>query len=188
MNASQHTEAITCTCKCRTYECVVMHKWISHVAHINESCYMYEWVISHVWMRRVARINASRHTYECVTSHVWTSHVARTNALRRTCAWVTSHMSMRDSVKECVRVCARVRMCLCCSAALNVWCTTCVWMRHVALLNTWQCRRVCMYVTESVSLGRFDLKIGSAHTYTRAHLSIRLCFLAHTCDKTISLI
>jgi len=44
--------------------------WMSHVAHINESCHKYKWVMSHIWINKDNRMissatcmNASCHTY-----------------------------------------------------------------------------------------------------------------------------
>jgi len=33
--------------------------WMSHVAHMNESCRTYEWDMSHIWMSHVAHMNES---------------------------------------------------------------------------------------------------------------------------------
>jgi len=60
---------------CHTYEGVMSHIWMSHVAHMNESCHTYEWVMSHIWTSHVTHMNESCHTYACVMSHIWTSHV-----------------------------------------------------------------------------------------------------------------
>ena len=48
-----------------TYNCVMLHLWMSHVTHMNESCHTYECVMSHIWMRHVTHMNESCHTYEC---------------------------------------------------------------------------------------------------------------------------
>jgi len=45
--------------------------WMSHVAHMNESCHTYEWVMSHIWMSHVTHMNESCHIYEWVMSHIW---------------------------------------------------------------------------------------------------------------------
>ena len=77
------------------YECVVSQKWMSHAhtwmshgAHMNESCdvqvvlwmrrvthmneswHKHEWVMAHIWMSPVTY----KLCYECVVSHIWMSH------------------------------------------------------------------------------------------------------------------
>jgi len=44
---------------CRTYEWVMSHMWVSHVAHMSESCRTYEWVMSHMRGHHVARITCT---------------------------------------------------------------------------------------------------------------------------------
>jgi len=47
------------------------HIWMSHVAHMNESCHTYEWAMSHIWMSHVTHMNEPCHTYEWAMSHIW---------------------------------------------------------------------------------------------------------------------
>jgi len=80
------------------------HIWMSHVAHMNESCRTYEWVTGHIWIRHVTQMNESRGTYEggdCgvdtvrmrvddwVMAHIWMSHGTHVNASCHECVWMT---------------------------------------------------------------------------------------------------
>jgi len=81
---------------CNTYEWVMWHLCMHHVAHMHESCRTYARVVhvsddARVWFVRrcnalqhhlIPRMNKSRqtcHTYEWVISHTKTSHVAHLN-------------------------------------------------------------------------------------------------------------
>ena len=75
-------------------EYVASHIWMSHVAHINESCRKYEWVMSHIWMSHVAHMNESCRTYEWVAPHMRKSRVTHVDESCRTCEWVMSHIFM----------------------------------------------------------------------------------------------
>ena len=79
---------------CCTYEWVILHMWMSHVAHMNGSCCTYEWVVSHVWMSHVAHMNGSGQTYEWVNSHIWMSHITHMNDSCHAYEWVMSHIWM----------------------------------------------------------------------------------------------
>jgi len=77
---------------CHTYkrvmsriEWVMSHVWMSHVAHMNESCHTYEWVMSRIWMSHVTHMNESCHTYEWVTPHIQMSHVTYVNGACHKC-------------------------------------------------------------------------------------------------------
>jgi len=48
--------------------------WMRRVA-----CHTYEWVMSHIWMSHVAHRNGSCHTYESVMSHIGRRHVTHIN-------------------------------------------------------------------------------------------------------------
>jgi len=72
----------------------MLHIWMSHVAHMNESCHTYEWVMSHIWMSHAAHMNESCHTYEWVMPHIWLSHVTHMTESCRTYEWVMSHVWM----------------------------------------------------------------------------------------------
>jgi len=63
---------------------VMCHMWMSHVAHMNESCCTYEWVMMHTWMGHVAYMSESCCMDEYVMSHIWISHVTRIHELCRT--------------------------------------------------------------------------------------------------------
>jgi len=68
------------------------HTWMSHVAHMNESCRTHEWVMSHIWMSHVAHINESS-----LVSHVWMGLYWCHHWNRHWCRhleWVMSHISM----------------------------------------------------------------------------------------------
>jgi len=73
--------------------------WMSHVAHMNESCRTFVWDLSHVWMRHVTHVDASCRSYEYVTSHIWMSHATHVcvqphmHELCRTHEWVMPHMN-----------------------------------------------------------------------------------------------
>jgi len=73
---------------CHTYEQVVARRWMSHVAHMKESCRIY--VMSHIWTSCGAQMNKSCHTYEGVMSHI--CHVTHMNKLWRADEWVMSHI------------------------------------------------------------------------------------------------
>ena len=71
---------------CDTYQRVnVTHMnascdtWTGHITEINRSCHRLEWVMSDVRMRHVTRINETCRTYEWGMSHVWMRHVTRKN-------------------------------------------------------------------------------------------------------------
>ena len=73
---------------CATYEWVMLHIWMSHVTHTNESCllhfcpYSCEQVKSHVWIHHTlqhALQHALHHTLQHALQHIlpvlmWTSH------------------------------------------------------------------------------------------------------------------
>jgi len=61
---------------------------------VNESCHTYEWVVPHMWMSHVAHVNESCRTCEWVVSHIWVSRVTHVNESCLTCQWVVCHMSM----------------------------------------------------------------------------------------------
>jgi len=87
---------------CRTYEGVMSHIWVSHVAHMKESCRTYEWVMSHIRMSHVAYMSESCRTYEGVMLHIWVSHVAYTSKLYRVSEWRhVSEMSYVTSLMSC---------------------------------------------------------------------------------------
>jgi len=48
--------------------------------------------MSHIWMSHVAHMNESCHTYERVMSHIWMSHVTHMNEWYCVCRWVMSHI------------------------------------------------------------------------------------------------
>jgi len=141
---------------CRTCEWVVSHMWISHVAHVDESCRTCEWVLSHMWMSRVAHVDQSCRTCEWVVSHMWMSRVAHVNESCRTCEWVLSHtwMSPVAHVNEsCGRVISHTYFPPRCAAVLYVtspckWVTPHIWMSHVAHMN--ESRRICECVTSHI--------------------------------------
>ena len=76
---------VTCECtyeceSCHTYDLVMSHIWMHHVAHVDESCHAYEFVMAHIWMHHIAHINESwySHMNESRYSHInesWYSHV-----------------------------------------------------------------------------------------------------------------
>jgi len=92
------------------HEWVVSHMWMSHVAHITQSCHAYEWVMSHTCvshithmneqqsrtfqtgyarqhrggLTHIALMNESCHTYLWGMSHIWMSHVTHMNEACRT--------------------------------------------------------------------------------------------------------
>ena len=59
--------------------------WISHVAHMNESCLTYEGVMSHIPLQRATspldtpKRNKACHTYRRVMSHIRMSRVVHMN-------------------------------------------------------------------------------------------------------------
>jgi len=67
------------------------HTWMSHVAHMNESCHTCEWVMSHTWM------NESCHTHEWVMSHIWIRHATPMKGSCHAYRWFMSHIWMRDT-------------------------------------------------------------------------------------------
>ena len=75
-----------------TYQRVVMHRLISHVAPINISCCAYQYVTLHLSIRHVAHINAWHCTYQRVVVHMLISHVVRINTSRCTYQYVTLHI------------------------------------------------------------------------------------------------
>jgi len=81
-----------------TYTRVMLHIWMSHVAHTNESCHTNERVMSHKWVSHVARmnksyctnerlacINESCHPHDRVMLHIWMSDVTHAVCLYRVC-------------------------------------------------------------------------------------------------------
>jgi len=77
------------------------HTWISHVAHLHESCRTYNWVIwimdtyqrvmSHTNQAMLCRVRASRES-----RHTWISHVSHMNESCRTYEIWMSHVSRRN--------------------------------------------------------------------------------------------
>ena len=108
------------------------HIWVSHVAHMNESCRTNERVMSHMWMSYVAHRNESCRTYECVMSHIWMSYVAHMNELCRTYEWAMSHIYLTHK-----RVTHMQALAILCVLALmqKVWVRPHIWMSHVAHTN-----------------------------------------------------
>jgi len=70
------------------YEWIMLHMWLSSVAHMDGSYCTYEWVAPHIWMSPVAHINES-----CCT-HEWVK-VAHTNESYRTYEWIILQIWMR---------------------------------------------------------------------------------------------
>jgi len=94
---------------CYAQEWVMSHMWMSHVAHVNESCRTCEWVMS-VWMSHVAHANESYRRCEWVKSCVTNSFIYATlihmcdacmlhARMSRTYEWV-SHISLK--IKRCM--------------------------------------------------------------------------------------
>jgi len=62
---------------CCAYKCVMWHVSMSSAAHMKASCCTYECVVFR--MCHFSHINASCRTYECVMLHIWMSHVTHLN-------------------------------------------------------------------------------------------------------------
>jgi len=98
-----------------TCDWAILHMWLSHITHVNESYHTCAWVMSHMWMSHVTHVNESYRTCEWVMSHMWMSHVAHVNESCHTCAWVLSHMWMshithvNESYHTCEWVMSRMR-------------------------------------------------------------------------------
>ena len=60
------------------------HIWVSHVAHMSESCHTYEWVMPHIWVSHATHMSESCHTYEWVMPHIWVNHITYINETRLT--------------------------------------------------------------------------------------------------------
>ena len=100
---------------------VVSRTWMSHVAHMDESCHTYKWPRAGMgWLRSVGSIKwqvsfeeyrlfhgallqkrpiilsilLTKATPYQVMSHVWRSHVTHMNESCRTYEWVVSHILM----------------------------------------------------------------------------------------------
>jgi len=79
----------------------MLHVWMSHVTHMNDSCHTYEWIMTNIWMRHVSNLNESCHTYEWVMSHIWMSHGTHMNEICCTDGWVTSHSDVTWLIYMC---------------------------------------------------------------------------------------
>ena len=97
---------------CRTYELVMSHIWMSHVAHrndvahMNESCCTYERVISHIWKGQGTRTHM--HTY------IHTSSLCGCN-LRGPCTTAPTRMSHRSDTCHTsanIHVCLYIQTCV----------------------------------------------------------------------------
>jgi len=62
----------------------VLHLWVSHVTHMNESCHTYEWAKSHIRMSHVTHMNESGHTYEW--GPVWAAVCTKGSSI-----WIDNH-------------------------------------------------------------------------------------------------
>jgi len=98
-----------------TYEWVMSHMWMSHVAHMNESCRTCECVMSHISIGHVTHVNESCLTQEWVMSHIWIGHEHLRARLR--CIWMkhVTHMNQSCHTHE--------------------WVMSHIWMSHVSHLN-----------------------------------------------------
>jgi len=65
----------------------MLHVWMSHVTHVNESWHTYECVMSHIWMSHVTPMNASCQTHRAPP---WQT-CRGVNNTRHMYEWVTSH-------------------------------------------------------------------------------------------------
>jgi len=57
------------------YESYYTYEWVILHSRLLRRNYTYEWVMSHIWMSHVAHINESCNTYEWVMLHIRMSHV-----------------------------------------------------------------------------------------------------------------
>jgi len=61
------------------HEWVMSYIWMSHVAHMNESCRTYEWDISYVWnFKGRSRMHRPHHTHSTHTAHTQHTHSTHT--------------------------------------------------------------------------------------------------------------
>ena len=133
---------------CHTYEIVMSHIWITHVAHMNEPCVMY------IWMSHVAHMNESCRKFESVLLHIDGSGCTYKLAMphiwmRRTCETIMLHIWMSDWF-TCEAIMLHIWMSLTCESCctyewaimLHIWMSlTCesvtshTWMSAVAHMN-----------------------------------------------------
>jgi len=92
-----------------TYEWIMLHMWLSSVAHMDGSYCTYEWVAPRIGMSPVAHINESCCPHEWVKLHIWMSHIAHTNESYYEYECVVSHtVDLRHS-KEGATHCLRLQ-------------------------------------------------------------------------------
>ena len=93
---------------CHTFEWVMSHISMSHVAHMSESCRTYEWVMLHIWMSHVTNMSESCHTYEIfLTQGMWhildelcPTNTANDRVMSHTHSGWRSHVTHTQQMKE----------------------------------------------------------------------------------------
>ena len=155
----------------------VSHIWMSHVAHMNESCHTYEWVMSHTWMSHVSHscvshINETCYTYKCHTFQ-WVI-----TGWRRLIGCLNKQVIFRERATNCRALLQKITCkdkasydsTIPCITIMNIahtywWVMWHMWMRHVSHINelcltymcalvrtgsdTWSAVRVCSHVTHT---------------------------------------
>ena len=144
---------------CHTYEWVMPHTgmshvarvWMSHVTQMNEACHKYEWVMRHnenigfggAWLiegthpHRLLQCHESCHTYEWVMPHIWMSLVPHMHEPCHTYERGMSYTHMRHVTRmhtprhTCEWVMSHDEHTECCGTSL----TGGIWMSHVTHVN-----------------------------------------------------
>jgi len=128
---------------CHTCDWVMLHKWMSHRTHMNESCHTHEissdlvgshvhilcahTCMCHIWMSHVTHVNVNEscHTYEWVMSHL-------KNESCHTYEWVMTHIWKYVGTRGfAYATCANtvcVRVCVC---VTHEWDLSQMWMSQV---------------------------------------------------------
>jgi len=164
----------SCNVSCRTYEWVMLHMWVSHVAHMDESSrswrirayeYVVQCVKSHIWMGNVVHVNESLQAYGWVRSHAWMHpimcQVTHTNESCHTREWIMANIWMSQVT------------------LVNAWYNASYhiyWMNHVTHVNeSWQTYMDASSHTYECIISHMDTCVYATHPFARATWHISRC-------------
>jgi len=171
--------------------------WMSHVAHMHESCHTYEGGISlclpvyyhiQLWWVMI-QINESCPTCERVTTHMWMSHVAHMHESCHTyeggislCLPVCYHIQLwwvMIQINESCPTCERVTTHIWMSHVTHEWVMSHLWMNHFSASPS--------LLPHTSSMGHETLNRVMSHMWTRHGHDTHMNESCHTCEQAMAM-
>ena len=115
----------------RTYEWVMSHIHMSHVAHTNESCRTYEWVMSH---QRINQVD----THEWVMALIPMSHVTHVRISKVHCNTLQQTATHCNTLQHTATHCNTLWHTTTHCNILQHTATYCNTLQHISAVHTWR--------------------------------------------------